>query len=186
MSSDNSINEGVAGRYASALFDLARDQGTLDTVASDLKSVKAMLESSADFQRLVRSPVFSAADQARALAALLAKAGVSGLTTNFLGLVAKNRRLFATGDMLKAFGALMARHKGEVEADVTSANPLTESQMAALKTALKASTGKDVQINARVDASILGGLIVKVGSRMVDSSLRTKLNGLKTVMKEVG
>lgn len=179
------MTQGVAGRYASALFEMARDSGALDKVAADLASFQVMLDQSPDLHRVVRSPVFSAADQAKAVAAVLSKAGIGGLTANFLGLLAKNRRLFVVGDVLKSFRALHARHKGEVAAEVTSAVALSESQLAALLAQLKSSLGKDVAIAAKVDPAILGGLIVKVGSRMIDSSIRTKLNSLETVMKEV-
>lgn len=184
MAAENS-SEGMAGRYATALFDLAKESGQIDRIAGELKSFEALLKESPDLARFVRSPVFSADDQVRALKALLAKAQVGGLTANFLSLIAKNRRLFAVGDMIKAFRGLVARHKGEVEADVTSAAALSDTQVTALKAALKASLGKDVQMNTKVDPAILGGLIVKVGSRMIDSSLRTKLSSLKTRMKEV-
>ena len=175
----------MAGRYATALFDLAKESGQIDKIATELKGFAALLKESPDLARFVRSPVFSAEDQVKALKALLAKAQTGGLTANFLSLIARNRRLFAVGDMIKAFQSLVARHKGEVEADVTSAAALSDTQVTALKAALKASLGKDVQMNAKVDPSILGGLIVKVGSRMIDSSLRTKLNSLKMRMKEV-
>jgi F-type H+-transporting ATPase subunit delta len=175
----------MAGRYAAALFELAKDQQQLESVAADVKSFQTMLASSADLQRLVRSPVISAPDQARALSALLSKAGISGLTANFLKFVAKNRRLFATADMLKGFALLLAHERGEVNADVATAFALTEPQLAALSDTLKASIGKNVQIHTRVDPNLLGGLIVKVGSRMIDSSLRTKLNNLKVAMKGI-
>ena len=145
-----------------------------------------MLDESADLRRMVRSPVFSAEDQASALTALLEKAGVSGLTMNFMKLITRNRRLFAVPEMISAFRALAARSRGEVEADVTSATALNDGQLQTLKETLRDSIGQDVQINASVDPSLLGGLIVKVGSRMIDSSLRTKLSTLKLRMKEVG
>ncbi|HUS95718.1 MAG TPA: F0F1 ATP synthase subunit delta [Hyphomicrobiaceae bacterium] len=176
----------VAGRYASALFDLANEQSQLPGVEQDLINLQRMLDESADLQRMVRSPVFSADEQSGALVAVLGKAGISGLTLNFVKLIARNRRLFALGDMIKGFRTLAARARGEVEADVSSAVALGDEQMAALKETLKASIGKDVRINAHVDPSLLGGLIVKVGSRMIDSSLRTKLATLKLRMKEVG
>ncbi len=179
------MTEGVPGRYASALFDLAKDTGSLDKVAGQLRAFQGLLDQSPDLQRLVRSPAFSAEDQTRALSAVLAKSGVTGLTANFLGLVARNRRLFAVSDIIKGYQSLLARHKGEVAAEVTSATPLSESQLTALRASLKASLGKDVAVSARVEPAILGGLIVKVGSRMVDSSIRTKLNSLKNAMKEV-
>jgi len=155
-------------------------------VEQDLINLQRMLDESADLQRMVRSPVFSADEQSGALVAVLGKAGISGLTLNFVKLIARNRRLFALGDMIKGFRTLAARARGEVEADVSSAVALGDEQMAALKETLKASIGKDVRINAHVDPSLLGGLIVKVGSRMIDSSLRTKLATLKLRMKEVG
>ena len=184
MAAENS-SEGMAGRYATALFDLAKESGQIDRIADELKGFEALLKESPDLSRFVRSPVFSADDQAKALRALLPKAGIGGLTANFLSLIARNRRLFAVGDMIRAFRGLLARHKGEVEADVTSAAALSDTQVTALKAALKASLGKDVQMNTKVDPAILGGLIVKVGSRMIDSSLRTKLSSLKMRMKEV-
>jgi F-type H+-transporting ATPase subunit delta len=185
VSTDNPMMASMAGRYAAALFELAKDQQQLESVAADVKSFQTMLASSADLQRLVRSPVISAPDQARALSALLSKAGISGLTANFLKFVAKNRRLFATADMLKGFALLLAHERGEVNADVATAFALTEPQLAALSDTLKASIGKNVQIHTRVDPNLLGGLIVKVGSRMIDSSLRTKLNNLKVAMKGI-
>ena len=179
------MTEGVPGRYASALFDLAKEAGSLDKVAGELRIFQGMLDGSPELTRLVRSPVFSADEQTRALGAVLAKSGVTGLTGNFLGLIAKNRRLFIVSDVIKGYRSLLARHKGEVEAEITSAAPLSESQLTALRASLKASLGKDVAVSARVEPSLLGGLVVKVGSRMVDSSIRTKLNSLKNAMKEV-
>lgn len=176
----------MAGRYAAALFDLAKEERQLPQVEADLRSFQAMLEESADLRRLIRSPVIAADDQARALDAILAKAGVSSLTANFFKLIARNRRLFAVGDMMREFRALLARERGEVSADVASAHPLTPEQLSALKDALRAQIGKDVQVNTRVDPALLGGLVVKVGSKMIDSSLRTKLNNLKVAMKGLG
>ncbi len=175
----------MAGRYAAALFDLAKDQRQLEQVEADVKSFQSMLASSEDLRRMVRSPVISADVQAKALAAILAKAGIGGLTGNFLKLIARNRRLFAAADMMKCFRALLARERGEVSADVASAHPLSPEQMQVLADTLKTSIGKNVQINTRVDPNLLGGLIVKVGSRMIDSSLRTKLNNLKVAMKGI-
>jgi F-type H+-transporting ATPase subunit delta len=183
VSSDDPMMASMAGRYAVALFELAKDQKQLDQVAGDLESFERMLDGSAELTRLVRSPVISAEDQARALGALLDKAGIGGLTLNFFKLIARNRRLFAAGDMAKGFRALLARERGEVSADVTSAHPLTPDQMNALSDSLKAQVGKNVKIATRVDPNLLGGLIVKVGSRMIDSSLRTKLDNLKVAMK---
>jgi len=132
----------------------------------------------------VRSPVFSADEQARALDAVLDKASISGIAKNFLRVVAANRRLFAVDQIIRGFHALAARHKGEVTAEVTVAEPLNDARMAEIKNTLRQVTGKDVQVDVTVDPSIIGGLKVKVGSRMVDASLRTKLNSIKFAMKE--
>ena len=176
----------MAGRYAAALFELAKEQGQLAQVETDLKTFQAMLDESQDLRRLVRSPVITADEQAKALSALLGKAGISALSTNFFRLIARNRRLFAVADMLKDFRTLLAAERGEVSADIASAHPLTPDQMTALKDALRAQIGKDVQVNTRVDPNLLGGLIVKLGSRMIDSSLRTKLDNLRVAMKGIG
>jgi F-type H+-transporting ATPase subunit delta len=186
VSSDDPMMASMAGRYAAALFDLAKEQRQLEQVERDVVSFQAMLDGSDDLRRLVRSPVVSADDQAKGLAAILDKAGISGLTANFLKLITRNRRLFAAADMLKGFRTLLARERGEVSADVASAHPLTPEQMQILSDTLRTSIGKNVRIDTRVDPSLLGGLIVKIGSRMIDSSLRTKLNNLKVVMKGIG
>jgi F-type H+-transporting ATPase subunit delta len=175
----------MAGRYAAALFDLAKEEGQLPQVEADLAAFRALLDESDDLRRLIRSPVISAEEQAKALDAVLAKAGVSPLTANFFKLIAHNRRLFAAADMIRDFRALLARERGEVSADVASAHPLTPDQLTALRDALRVQIGKDVQVNTRVDPSLLGGLVVKVGSKMIDSSLRTKLNNLKVAMKGI-
>jgi F-type H+-transporting ATPase subunit delta len=185
VAGDDSIVAGVAGRYATALFDLAKDEGALDAIAGDLNRFDEMYSASKDLERLVRSPVFSADDQGRALAALLAKAGLTPLAVNFFKLLAANRRLFAVRDVIKGYRALLARERGEASAEVTSAHPLSDQQLTELKAALKATAGREVRIETRVDPSILGGLIVKLGSRMIDSSLKTKLTNLKFAMKEV-
>ena len=175
----------VAGRYAAALFEIAKDGKQLDRIEGEVKSFLASLDESADLRRLVRSPVISADDQAKALGAVLEKMGASPLTVNFFKLIARNRRLFAVADMLRNFRTLAARERGEVSAEVASAHALSTEQMNALTDALRVQVGKDVQVNTRVDPNLLGGLIVKVGSRMIDSSLRTKLNNLKVAMKGV-
>lgn len=186
MAGEADTSSGVAGRYATALFELALEEKALDQVGADLASFNAALDASDDLARLVKSPVFSAEEQTRALAAVLEKLEIGGLSRNFLLLAAKNRRLFAVPDMSRAFRAMLARHRGETSATVTAASKLTEAQITALKQALKAALGKDVMLEERVDASLLGGLVVKIGSRMIDSSLRTRLNSLKVAMKEVG
>jgi F-type H+-transporting ATPase subunit delta len=177
---------GVAERYAAALFDLARDETALDEVAADLASFAKLMEESADLTRLVRSPVFTAEEQTRAISAVLEKAGIGVLTSNFLKVVARNRRLFTVSEMIRSFRQMLAREKGELTAVVTSAEPLSEPQLAALATALKETTGKDVVLDRRVDARLIGGLVIQLGSRMIDTSLRTKLNALKFAMKEAG
>jgi len=173
----------MAGRYATALFDLARETNAIEAVKADLDRFDALVADSPDLTRLVRSPVFSTKEQLQALSAVLDRAGIRGLAANFLKLAASNRRLFAVRDMIKAFRALVAQHKGEATAEVTVAEPLKDQHVDALRAALKAVTGKDVDLDVKVDPAILGGLIVRAGSRMVDSSLRTKLKNLKTAMK---
>jgi F-type H+-transporting ATPase subunit delta len=186
VKSEGTIVSGMAGRYATALFELARDQHVIDAVKADLERFEGLLSESPDLTRLVRSPVFSADQQGKALTAVLERAGIGGLSAKFLQVLARNRRLFAVRGVIKDFRTLVARHKGEVTADVTLAEPPDERQLSAIKDALRAVTGKDVQVDVKVDPSIIGGLIVKVGSRMIDSSLRTKLNNLKVVMKGIG
>ena len=177
---------GVSGRYATALFELARDQKAVDAVKADLDNFEALLNESADLARLVRSPVFSSDVQSKALTAVLDKAGITGISANFLKVLTANRRLFAVADVIRAYRTLVAKYRGEATADVTVAEPLGEKNLDALKAALKSVTGKDVALNVKVDPSIIGGLVVKLGSRMVDSSLRTKLNSIKHAMKEAG
>ena len=185
MAGEQSIVSGMAGRYATALFELALEENALDAVKTDLERFDALLSESADLARLVRSPVFTADEQAKALSAVLAKAGISGLAAKFLVVVTSNRRLFAVRAIIKDFRKLVAHHKGEVTAEVTVAERPSEAHLAAIKDTLKAVTKKDVQVDVKVDPAIIGGLVVKLGSRMVDSSLRTKLNALKHAMKEV-
>ncbi len=186
MAGEEPIISGMAGRYATALFELALDNRAVDAVKADLERFDALIAESPELQRLVRSPVFSADVQGKALAAVLEKAGVGGLTAQFLNVVVANRRLFAVRDMIRAYRALVARHHGEVTAQVTVAEALKDAHHAAIQDALKSVTGKDVGLDVTVDPAIIGGLVVKLGSRMVDSSLRTKLNSIKHAMKEVG
>ncbi len=185
VAGEDPLISGMAGRYANALFELARDSKATDTVKADLEKFDALIGESADLARLVRSPVFGADEQLKALSAILDKAGITGLAANFLRVVTTNRRLFAVRDMIRAYRALVARNKGEVSAQVTVAEVLGDKNLDALKDALKSVTGgKDIDLDVKIDPAIIGGLIVKVGSRMVDTSLRTKLNAIKFAMKE--
>jgi F-type H+-transporting ATPase subunit delta len=177
---------GVAERYAAALFDLALEEAAVEAVEEDLKTLQAFLDESADLKRLVFSPVFSAEEQERAIGAVADRADVSALTGNLVRLMARNRRLFALPGVIRAYLARLAEHRGEVTAEVVSAKPLSDEQAEEIKAALKERLGKDVAMEARVDPAILGGLIVRVGSRMIDTSIRTKLTNMKTHLKGIG
>jgi F-type H+-transporting ATPase subunit delta len=176
----------LAGRYASALFELADDQKQLDAVAADLTTLRQMMAESADLRRLVDSPVIGRESQRKAMAALLEATGASSLVRRFLGVVCQNGRLRDLPGMITAYLAELARRRGETAADVVSAMPLTEAQTEALSETLRRLVGSKVSMNTRVDAGLLGGLVVKVGSRMFDSSVRTKLQRLRLAMKGVG
>ncbi|MBG1233650.1 F0F1 ATP synthase subunit delta [Aestuariivirga litoralis] len=180
------MTSGVAGRYASALFDLAKEEKAVPAVASALAGLAKSISESADLKRLFSSPVFKSEDQMAAIEALSAKGGMSGLALNFVKLLCENRRLTALPGAIDAFQALVAEDKGEVVADVTSAEKLTAAQLKDLAAALKARVGKDVQLVAKTDASLLGGLTVKIGSTLIDNSLKTKLQNLKVAMKGNG
>ena len=187
MAKEETIVSGMAGRYASALHALAVEQNATGPVGAQLAGFQKMVDESPDLQRLVRSPVFSAEDQTKALVALFDKAGVSGVAANFIKLVASKRRLFAISDMIAAYRQLDDAYNGVTRATVTVAEPLSDSQTQALRQQLAAVTGgKSVDVDVKIDPAIIGGLVVKVGSRMVDSSLKTKLNAIRTRMKEVG
>lgn len=174
----------IVERYATAFFELARDENALDALEKDLAALAAALGDSADLQRLVSSPVFDADTKKAAFAALLEKAGAHQLTQNFVALLATNGRLAVLAEVISTFRAKAADHRGEVGAEATSAHPLTADQTKELRAQIEASVGKTVNLDTKVDASLLGGLIVKVGSRMIDSSLRTKLNRLQQTLKE--
>jgi F-type H+-transporting ATPase subunit delta len=184
VASEEPIVSGMAGRYATALFDLAAETNAIDAVKADLDRFDAMIAESPDLTRLVRSPVFSTDEQLQALGAVLERAGIGGLSARFLKLVTANRRLFAVRDMIRGFRELVALHKGQATAEVTVAETLKDEHLSALRAALKAVSGKDVELAVKVDPAIIGGLVVKLGSRMVDTSLRTKLNAIKHAMKE--
>jgi F-type H+-transporting ATPase subunit delta len=177
---------GVAERYAGSLFDLAAQSNAVAEVERDLGRFEALLEGSDDLNRLIKSPVFSSDDQLKAISAIADRANITGLVGNFLRVVARNRRLFAVPGMIRAFRRIAAENRGEVAAAVTSAHALTPTQEAELKATLKGVAGKDVSIAVTVDPSLLGGLVVKIGSRQIDTSLKTKLNSLKLALKEVG
>ena len=174
---------GLAGRYANAVFELAQDQKVVDAVSTDLASLRRAMEASSDLTRLVRSPVFSAEDQAKALKAVLEKMGAEALTIKFVLLLAQKRRLFVLTQIIKQYEHLVARSRGETEAEVTAARALSDAEINELRAALKAKLGKEPRLHAKVDPTLLGGLIVKVGSRMIDSSIRTKLMGIRAAMR---
>ncbi len=174
----------MAGRYATALFELAHESNAVDAVKTDLERFDTLVAENPDLNRLVRSPVFSTAEQLDAVSAVLARAGIGGLAAQFLKLVTTNRRLFAARDMIRGYRELVAKHKGEATAEITVAEQLKDEHVTALKGALKTISGKDVALNIKVDPTIIGGLVVKLGSRMVDTSLRTKLNAIRHAMKE--
>jgi F-type H+-transporting ATPase subunit delta len=184
--SNNPIS-GVAERYALALFSLAQEQNVTDAVAEALNNFGDLIAQNADLKRFVGSPVFSAEDQLKAVSAVLAHFGFGGITANFIKLVATKRRLFVLPEMIRAFGALNDKAKGVTKAQITVAEPLSPDHSAALEEALRqVSGGRTVKVDVNVDPSIIGGIVVKLGSRMVDASLKTKLNSLRTRMKEVG
>lgn len=180
------IVSGVIERYALALFELAQENNSVDAISADLKRFAGLVAESDDLALLVRSPVFGADEQVRAVSAVLEKAGIHGLAAKFIALVARNRRLFAILNIIRGYDALVARSRGEVNAYVTTAHALDDAHLAELKDTLRKTTGKTVSLDVKVDPSLIGGLIVKIGSRMVDASLRTKLQSIKTAMKEVG
>ncbi len=186
MATDNTGATGLAGRYATALFELADTEGALDEVADDLKSLDRMILGSADLTRMIRSPVISRDEQGAAMNALLTAAGAGGLTRKFAGVLAGNRRLFALPEIIDQYLAILAGRRGEMTAEVTSAAKLSGKQLATLEATLKRSVGGEVSINEKVDPDVLGGLVVKLGSRMVDSSLNTKLQQLRLAMRGVG
>lgn len=186
MASATTGVSGLAERYAAALFDLADERRELDAVAGDLRSLRAMLNDSPDLVRLIRSPVLSRDEQGKAIAALAQQAGLTRLTSDFLAVVARNRRLFEVPGMIEGYLNQLATRRGEVTAEVTSAQPLSEAQQAALGEQLRRSVGQRVTVDMKVDPALLGGLVVRVGSRMIDNSLRTKLQRLQLAMKGVG
>ena len=173
------IRSDIAERYASAFFELAREEGVLDALEGDMRDLRRALDGSADLRRLAASPVIDADDKARAMAALLERSGAHPLTGNLVALLARNARLFVLDGVAAAFLDRAAKARGEVSAEAVTAHELTDEQRAALRAQIEQSVGKAVNLETRVDPSLLGGLVVKVGSRMLDSSLRTKLARLQ-------
>jgi F-type H+-transporting ATPase subunit delta len=182
---DNSggIQASLAGRYATALFELARDENQLETVSASMATLRDGLRDSPELRELTSSPLVSREDATRTIGAVAGSMGLDPITSKFLGVVASNRRLFKLPDIVRAFNMLAANHRGETTAEVTSAHPLTDDQVAALRSNLKSRIGRDVTVDLTVDPTILGGLVVKVGSQMIDGSIRTKLNTLAMAMK---
>jgi len=176
---------GLAGRYATALFELAEESNALDAVEADLSDLDGLLNESPELARLVRSPVISRTNQGNAMESVLEKSGAGELTRRFIGLLAQKRRLFALAAIIRAFRAKLAAHRGEITAEVISAQPLRSEQLDAVTKAIKDSVGRDVAVDVKVDATLIGGLVVRVGSRMMDGSIRTKLQNLQLAMKEV-
>lgn len=181
-----SISTGIAARYATAVFELAKEGGALDALESDVDVLQGMLAESADFRDLISSPIYSRDAQGAAVTAIAKKAGLTDTVANTLALMASKRRLFVLPQLTRALRERIAAEKGEITADVTSAKALTQAQADKLAAALKAVVGKDVKMNTSVDEELIGGLVVKVGSKMIDTSIRSRLAALQNVMKEVG
>ncbi|MEO1689170.1 MAG: F0F1 ATP synthase subunit delta [Pseudomonadota bacterium] len=182
----SSETSSIAGRYATALFELADDAGALDAVEADLAAVASALEGSDDLRRVVSSPLYSRDDAGAALAAIAQAMNLSPLTRNVIALMAQKRRLFALDALCSAFARMMAERRGEVTAEVASAQALSDAQRESLSQALKDSVGRDVKLETTVDETLIGGLIVKVGSKLIDTSIRSKLASLQNAMREVG
>jgi F-type H+-transporting ATPase subunit delta len=186
VASSATLSSGVAGRYATALFEIARDGGSLAGVESDMNALGAALADSADLRDMIASPVFARDEMVAAITAIARRMELGPEVTNTLGLMAQNRRLFVLPAFISSVKAMIAADRGEITAEVVSAKPLTEGQVAKLRDTLKASVGKDVELDLSVDETLIGGLVVRLGSRMIDSSIRSKLANLQNVMKEVG
>ncbi|MBO9463613.1 F0F1 ATP synthase subunit delta [Tropicibacter sp. R15_0] len=186
VSESASISSGIAARYATAIFEIVKESKNLPKLEANLDDLSAALDDSADLRDLISSPVYSRDAQGTAVAAIANKMGLIPAVTNALGLMAQKRRLFVLPQLIATLRDMLAEEKGEVTAEVASATALSDAQAAKLAETLKASVGKDVKINATVDESLIGGLVVKVGSKMIDTSIRSKLNSLQNAMKEVG
>lgn len=186
MTESSTLRSSAAGRYANALFELASEGDALARTEQDMEALGQALEASDDLRTLLASPIYTRDEQGRAMASVAEAMGLSPLVRNVVGLMASKRRLFVLDDVIGIFARLMAEHRGEVTADVTAARVLGEAQQAALAATLKAAIGREVKLNLTVDESIIGGLVVKVGSKMIDTSIRSKLASLQNAMREVG
>jgi F-type H+-transporting ATPase subunit delta len=186
VSETASISTSIAGRYASAVYEIAKDADDVATIEKDIDALRTALAESSDFRDLISSPIYSREQQGAAISALAGKMGLSETMTNTLALMAQKRRLFVLPHLAAKLKEIIAAEKNEVTADVVSAQPLSDAQASKLADMLTASTGKTVTLNTSVDAGLIGGLIVKVGSRMIDTTIRSKLNSLQNAMKEVG
>jgi len=186
LAAQNSVVAHIAQPYANALYDLAQEQGHVDSIEADLAAISALVNESPDFSRFLRSPVIAGDEKATAMNAILSRINAGTVVANFIKVLARNGRLFALPAVIAAFRQLAAKARGEVSADVTSAAPLSREQIQNLAETLKSKIGKTVTLSEHVDPSLIGGLIVKVGSQMIDSSLKTKLTAMRVAMKEVG
>jgi len=176
-------DQGLAARYATAVFELAQEERAIETLERDFAALKALVDETPDLARLVRAPVFSREQQAKGMNAVLHRMEAAPLTRRFVLMLTSKRRLFALTDIIRAFGNLVAKQRGEVDASVASARKLHDNEVEELKRVLKAKLGRDPRLEMKVEPSLLGGLVVKVGSRMIDTSLRTKLNGIRAAMR---
>lgn len=183
MATEQARETGLAGRYANAIFELAQEEKSVEVVGRDFIALRSLLEQNPDLARLVKAPVFSREEQARVMKSVLERMGASKLTVKFILTLTSKGRLFALVDVIRSFDRLIARLRGEVQAQVTSARALSDAETIELKAVLKAKLGRDPRLDTKVDPTLLGGLVVKVGSRMIDSSLRTKLNGIRVAMR---
>lgn len=186
MANSVSMSQSIAGRYAQAVFDIVKEEGGLDALAQQTDDLGAALADSTDLRDLISSPLYSRDQQARAIGALTSQMGLSATLANTLQLMARNRRLFVLPQLVRQLQSLIAEHRGEITADVTSAVALSDDQQNRLRDTLAQKSGKSVKLNTRVDEALIGGMIVKMGSQMIDSSIRSKLASLQNAMKEVG
>ena len=186
MSEPASISSGIAERYATAIFEICKDEKSLDKLATNIADLGAAIDESAELRELISSPILSRTEQKSAIAAIADKIGLEAVMKNGLGVMADKRRLFVLPQLVSQLREMIADDKGEVTAEVASAKALTKAQSDKIAKTLKASVGKDVNIKATVDESLIGGLVVKVGSKMIDTSIKSRLNSLQNAMKEVG